>query len=148
MFYVLLSLKQTRLSVDSDFRRDLASKICQLADRFAPSHTWYVRIINEVLELGGGTLVPSATSHNLLRLIAEGPTGNEDEDEQFRREVVTGYIDSISRNYEIIPEPLLKVGAPSLPHQLLRVRLGWVLGHWRVRSVKYASQLWHPRSTH
>lgn len=72
-----------RLSVDKDFRRDLISKICRLADRFAPNHLWYVNTINETMKLGGD-LVPSDTAHNLLRLVAEGPTGNDDEDLIFR----------------------------------------------------------------
>lgn len=69
--------------MDTDFRRDLVSKISRLADRFSPDHVWYVRTMNSVFELGG-SLVADETAHNLLRLIAEGPTGNDDEDELFR----------------------------------------------------------------
>ena len=36
-----------------------------------------------VFELGGA-LAPSETAHNLMRLIAEGPSGDEAQDEEFR----------------------------------------------------------------
>lgn len=71
------------MSNDTDFRRDLVSKITRLADQFAPNHLWYVHTINSMFELGGA-LVSEDTAHNLLRLIAEGPTGDEKEDEIFR----------------------------------------------------------------
>lgn len=71
------------MSNDTDFRRDLVLKITRLADRFAPNHVWYVQTINSMFELGG-SLVSEVTAHNLLRLIAEGPTGNDQNDEVFR----------------------------------------------------------------
>lgn len=96
-----------RLSVDTDFLRDLISKICRLADRFAPDHLWYVRTINDVLNMGG-SLVPVETAHNLLRLVAEGPTGNDDEDYAFRQETANIYI-ALCERAETLPDMLLKV---------------------------------------
>ncbi|KAI8465281.1 MAG: AP-4 complex subunit epsilon-1 [Monoraphidium minutum] len=55
---------------DEHVRRDIATKVCTLAERYAPDTTWFISTMAEVFELGGDTLPPSV-AHNLMRLIAE-----------------------------------------------------------------------------
>ena len=63
-------------STHEDFiKRDLVTKITQLAERFSPSNLWFLKTMNEVFEVGGG-LVRKDVAHNLMRLIAEGEVGH------------------------------------------------------------------------
>jgi AP-4 complex subunit epsilon-1 len=61
-------LKET---LDSFLRRDLVSRLTQIAERYAPDNAWFVRTMASVFELGGD-LVPPEVAQNLMRLIAEG----------------------------------------------------------------------------
>jgi hypothetical protein len=72
-----------RLPIERSFCKDLIYKICSLAERFAPNQLWYVTTLNKVLKMGGD-LVPQNSTHNLLRLVAEGPTGLDHQDTLFR----------------------------------------------------------------
>ena len=59
-------------STHEDFiKRDLVTKITQLAERFSPNNLWFLKTMNEVFEVGGA-LVRKDVAHNLMRLIAEG----------------------------------------------------------------------------
>jgi AP-4 complex subunit epsilon-1 len=110
-------------AADKFLRQDLVARICQLAERFAPSNIWYVRTIARVFELGGD-LVQSEVAHNLLRLLAEGaaaPTGAEGDeagdraggdaeaeaDEAMRREACVIFYDMFERS--MLPDILLQV---------------------------------------
>jgi len=100
-------------AVDKSLRNDLVTRICQLAERFAPSNIWYVRTIAKVFELSG-ELVEAEVAHNLLRLLAEGVgeedgEGNEDgnPDDAMRREACEVFYDMFSKS--ALPDLLLKV---------------------------------------
>ncbi|CAK9005519.1 AP-4 complex subunit epsilon (AP-4 adaptor complex subunit epsilon) (Adaptor-related protein complex 4 subunit epsilon) (Epsilon subunit of AP-4) (Epsilon-adaptin) [Durusdinium trenchii] len=107
-------------AVDKFLRQDLVTRICQLAERFAPSNLWYIRTITKVFELGGD-LVETEVAHNLLRLLAEGAGEGEGEeetdrlDEEMRREACEIFLDNFER--------------PILPDILLRVMF-WTLGEY------------------
>ena len=63
-------------STHEDFiKRDLVTKITQLAERFSPNNLWFLKTMNEVFEVGGA-LVRKDVAHNLMRLIAEGEGGH------------------------------------------------------------------------
>jgi len=96
---------------DKFLRQDLVTRICQLAERFAPSNIWYVRTVAKVFELGGD-LVESEVAHNLLRLLAEGGSeeeegGEEDQDAAMRREACMIFFDMFEKS--ILPDILLRV---------------------------------------
>ncbi|GIL83137.1 hypothetical protein Vretimale_11456 [Volvox reticuliferus] len=55
---------------DEHIRKDIVRKVCDLAERYAPSPAWFVTTISEVFRLGGEH-VDEADAHRLVRLIAE-----------------------------------------------------------------------------
>lgn len=58
-------------SSDDHFRTDLVGRICQCAERFAPSNMWFVCTMIRVFELAGDKVKP-AVAETLMQLIAEG----------------------------------------------------------------------------
>lgn len=110
-----------RTAVDKFLRQDLVTRICQLAERYAPNNLWYIRTISKVFELGGD-LVEEEIAHNLLRLLAEGAgeegdgyENEENPDEVMRREACIIFYDNFERS--------------KLPDILLRVMF-WTLGEY------------------
>lgn len=104
-----------RDAVDVFLRQDLVDRISEVAERFAPSTTWYVQVMTQVFELGGD-LVKSSTASSVMRLIAEGGDDEDEEaDNEMRTDVVETYLELIDR--------------PGLPDMLLQT-LFWVLGEY------------------
>ncbi|CEM22902.1 unnamed protein product [Vitrella brassicaformis CCMP3155] len=106
-----------KASSDQHLRRDLVSKITQLAEKYAPSNQWYLDTLTTLFELGGN-LIADDTAYNLMRLIAEGPIGDEEQDEAFRRYAVNTYLKILEK-------------ATNPPDILMQV-IGWVLGEYGV----------------
>eukprot|EP00922_Rhytidocystis_sp_ex-Travisia-forbesii_P059312 GHVS01087943.1.p1 GENE.GHVS01087943.1~~GHVS01087943.1.p1 ORF type:complete len:1048 (-),score=161.32 GHVS01087943.1:328-3471(-) len=104
-----------KTSVDQHLRRDLASKITHLAERYAPSNHWYLDAMTTVLELAG-SLVEAETAYNLTTLIAEGPVGDVEKDEEFRRYAVDKYVKLCEEGH-------------ALPDTLAQI-VSWVLGEY------------------
>jgi AP-4 complex subunit epsilon-1 len=100
---------------DEVARADAVRSLCDLAERFAPDHAWFVETMNELFEVAG-EVVPPSLADNLTRLIAEG-TGEEDEnaDRELRAGAVEAYLDLLDK--------------PKLPRVLLKV-ICWVLGEY------------------
>jgi AP-4 complex subunit epsilon-1 len=63
---------------DAHNKTELASRVIELAERFAPSNQWFIQTMNQVFELAGD-LVPPKVAHDLMRLLAEG-AGEDDEE--------------------------------------------------------------------
>ena len=71
-------------SNDDFLRKDLVFKITALAERYAPSNEWFVQTIAKIFETAG-EYVQESTAVTLIRLIAEGSGGEDDEaDENLR----------------------------------------------------------------
>ncbi|KAF5840736.1 adaptin N terminal region-domain-containing protein [Dunaliella salina] len=98
-----------RTSIDEHIRRDISRKVSELAERYAPSPTWFMTVISEVLELGGNHLEP-ALAHSLMKLIAE-------QDEDMHRSAVDIYT------------RLLDAPTTKMPDLLLQV-IVWVMGEY------------------
>ncbi|BBN08260.1 AP-4 complex subunit epsilon-1 [Marchantia polymorpha subsp. ruderalis] len=109
---------------DSHNKTEIASRIIELAERFAPSNQWFIQTMNQVFELAGD-LVPTKVAHDLMRLIAEG-AGEEDEDadSQLRSSAVESYL-------QVLAEP-------KLPSILLQV-ICWVLGEYGIADGTYSA---------
>ncbi|KNC52001.1 adaptin N terminal region domain-containing protein [Thecamonas trahens ATCC 50062] len=116
-------LAYLRSSVDTHLRTDLVERIANLAERYAPSSTWYVRVMNLVFEYAP-TVVSPAMLDDLLRLIAEG-TGDDDADDELRAYAVSAYVAMID--------------APSLP-DLLIIAISWTLGEYTYLSADYTEE--------
>ena len=108
-----------RGSTDPYLKSDLTSKICNIAERYAPNNAWYVRTITELFKIAGD-LVDPAVATNLMSLIAEG-TGNEEDDEEadmvLRKQAVELYVNLLSNPPNRMPRVLVET-------------LAWVLGEY------------------
>lgn len=57
-------------STDNHFRNDLVLKITELAERFSPSHEWYINTMQILFELGSEYLSENILN-NFLKLVTE-----------------------------------------------------------------------------
>jgi AP-4 complex subunit epsilon-1 len=103
-----------RSNTDDYLRQELVERITQLAERFAPSNSWYISTMNQLFELGGQFLAEE-TAHNMMRLIAEGTGEDEDADHELRVQAVTAYLALFEKPY--IPDILIRT-------------MSWVLGEF------------------
>jgi len=108
-----------RGSTDPYLKSDLTTKICTIAERYAPNNAWYVRTITELFKIAGD-LVETTVATNLMSLIAEG-TGNEEDDEEadmvLRKQAVELYVNLLSNPANRMPRVLVET-------------LAWVLGEY------------------
>jgi AP-4 complex subunit epsilon-1 len=107
-------------STDLFLKKQLTSRVCDIAERYAPSNAWYIQTITKVLRVAGD-LVDSAVAQNLMSLLAEG-TGNSDEDDMLLRqtavELYVGLLDHV-----VLPKILLHT-------------LAWCLGEYGYLSTQ------------
>ncbi|KAF8821991.1 adapter-related protein [Cardiosporidium cionae] len=108
-------LEHLRSSEDTQLRRDLASKVTELAERFSPENTWYLETLTKVLDVAGN-LVDKTAAYNLLQLVAEGPTGDIQQDELFRKSAVNMYV-KLCWEDRLFPDILMQV-------------IAWILGEY------------------
>eukprot|EP00271_Cylindrocystis_brebissonii_P016774 TRINITY_DN4125_c0_g1_i1.p1 TRINITY_DN4125_c0_g1~~TRINITY_DN4125_c0_g1_i1.p1 ORF type:complete len:1046 (-),score=195.55 TRINITY_DN4125_c0_g1_i1:795-3932(-) len=102
---------------DAHGKLEIASKIIELAERYAPTNQWFIQSMNSVFELAGDLVRPKV-AHDLMRLIAEGSGGDGDDsdaDTRLRSSAVESYL-------RLLEEP-------KLPSTLLQV-ICWVLGEY------------------
>ena len=86
-------LRQTQ---DTFLRTELVSRITQLAERYAPSNSWYLQTMNVVFEIGGNLLRPEV-AHNMARLISEGGDGASASNEDIRTQAVDSYLNLLEK---------------------------------------------------
>ncbi|XP_024390606.1 AP-4 complex subunit epsilon [Physcomitrium patens] len=100
---------------DAHNKTEIATRIIELTERFAPSNQWFIQTMNQVFELAGD-LVPVKVAHDLMRLLSKG-AGEDDEeaDSLLRSSAVESYLQLLAE--------------PKLPSILLQVAC-WVLGEY------------------
>lgn len=103
-------LKKT---TDEYFQIILINRINDLAERFAPNPSWYIKTITQLF-LAAGDVVPSNVASMVMKLLEEGQ-GDPDVDYQMRSEAVAMYL-------ELMDEP-------KLPEVFVQV-LAFVLGQY------------------
>jgi len=96
---------------DQFLRTDLVARISQLAERYSPDNTWYIETMTRVFTLAGD-LVDAEVTHNVLRLLAEGASRedeeeNEEENFLMRSVACRLFIDALKK--PVVPMILLKV---------------------------------------
>eukprot|EP00004_Rigifila_ramosa_P013967 TRINITY_DN3136_c0_g1_i1.p1 TRINITY_DN3136_c0_g1~~TRINITY_DN3136_c0_g1_i1.p1 ORF type:complete len:1175 (-),score=295.81 TRINITY_DN3136_c0_g1_i1:102-3452(-) len=89
-------LAYLRATSDAYIRSDLVSRITQLAERYAPSNSWFISTMTQVFEIGG-ELVRPEVSQNLLRLLAEG-TGGEGDDAELHTFAVDTFLGMVKKD--------------------------------------------------
>ncbi|CAI5501348.1 unnamed protein product [Closterium sp. Naga37s-1] len=163
-------------------RADLAARIVELAERFAPSNEWFIQVeahattvissspnvftpfctiltvsvgpppfpplplpppppapsftpfrgqtMNSVFEVAGDVVRPKV-AHDLMRLIAEGSGGdNDDADSRLRSSAVGAHaVSPLHRNANTVQSYVKLLKEPNLPTLLLQV-ICWVLGEY------------------
>lgn len=103
-------------ATDSHFCEELIRNILLLSEKFAPSYNWYLNTMFSLFELSG-EFVGKDKVNNIAQIIAEGPTGNEVSDQEFRV-----YASSLCSK-------LLKEKIDNLPEILYNLGI-WVVGEY------------------
>ncbi|GKY90613.1 hypothetical protein MPSEU_000034900 [Mayamaea pseudoterrestris] len=109
-------------TTDLFLKRVLTTRVCTIAERFAPNNVWYIRTITQLFEVSGD-MVQQEVAQNLMSLIAEGTGDSEEEDMLLRQNAVEIYV-TILRD-----KPLGK-----LPKILLET-MAWCLGEYAYLSA-------------
>eukprot|EP00826_Nyctotherus_ovalis_P052657 TRINITY_DN6724_c0_g1_i2.p1 TRINITY_DN6724_c0_g1~~TRINITY_DN6724_c0_g1_i2.p1 ORF type:complete len:903 (-),score=320.36 TRINITY_DN6724_c0_g1_i2:86-2794(-) len=90
---------------DSPIRKDLVSKINQLAERFAANKTWFIETVNKLFEISGDLITPEITN-NFIRLLIDWE--EDDEVATFRSYAINLYL-GILKVSVAISDPLMEV---------------------------------------
>ena len=109
---------------DQYVREETASRVAELAERYAPDAKWYVEVMTELFETAGDVVKPSI-GQGLMRLLAEG-TGDDAIDDLSRKSAVNAYVNLLHK--------------PKLPLVLLKTMV-WVLGELGELSGRNAETL-------
>ena len=71
-------------TTDLFLKKQLTTRVCSIAERYAPNNAWYIRTITKLFEVSGD-MVSQQVAQNLMSLIAEG-TGESEETDMLLRQ--------------------------------------------------------------
>eukprot|EP00592_Proboscia_alata_P006091 CAMPEP_0194355278 /NCGR_PEP_ID=MMETSP0174-20130528/3214_1 /TAXON_ID=216777 /ORGANISM="Proboscia alata, Strain PI-D3" /LENGTH=1060 /DNA_ID=CAMNT_0039124499 /DNA_START=84 /DNA_END=3266 /DNA_ORIENTATION=+ len=114
-----------RSTTDPFLRKDLTTRISNIAERYAPSNAWYVHSVTSLFEISGDLVKPEV-AHNLMSLIAEGSGDEEDEESDMALRQ-----NAVELGCKLISKPNAK-----LP-KILAETMAWVLGEYAYLSAEY-----------
>ena len=100
-------------TLDTHARKDTLFKITELAERFAPDKSWFIKIMNQLF-VNFGELITDEILSKLIKLINEWE--GETDDEEFKRFTIENY-QAIIENYSNLPDSLVKL-------------IAWVVGEF------------------
>ena len=125
-------------------KREVAQRICTLAERYAPSTHWFIATMTSVFQLAG-SLLPPRTAHEVMRLIAEGSGEEEEADRLLRSQAVriatslslsrlpSSCQTSLSHSHPLlgcqVASYMALLDDPGLPPMLLHL-ICWVVGEY------------------
>jgi AP-4 complex subunit epsilon-1 len=126
-------------TTDLFLKKVLTTRVCSIAERYAPNNSWYVGTISKLFEVSGD-MVSGDVAQNLMSLIAEGTGESEEADMLLRQNAVEIYVS------------LLQKPVGSLPRILLET-MAWCLGEYGYLSTvcsldEVLSKLCRLASTH
>ena len=104
-------------TTDVFLKKQLTTRVCSIAERYAPNNAWYIRTITKLFEVSGD-MVSQEVAQNLMSLIAEGTGESEEADMLLRQNAVEIYVVLLR------DKPL-----GSLPKILLET-MAWCLGEY------------------
>lgn len=104
-------------TTDLFLKKQLTTRVCSIAERYAPNNAWYIRTITKLFEVSGD-MVSQQVAQNLMSLIAEGTGESEEDDMLLRQNAVEIYVTLLRE------KPL-----GSLPRILLET-MAWCLGEY------------------
>ena len=68
-----------RGTTDLFLKKQLTTRICSVAERYAPNNEWYIHTISQLFEISGDMVAPQV-AQNLMSFIAEGTGESEEAD--------------------------------------------------------------------
>jgi len=113
-----------RKTTDLFLKKQLTTRICSVAERYAPNNEWYIATITQLFEISGDMVAP-LVAQNLMSLIAEGTGESEEADMLLRQNAIELYA------------TLLKEKTAKLPRILLET-MAWCLGEYGYLSVTFS----------
>ena len=105
-------LKHTTL--ESVSKKDILTKITELTERFAPSKSWFIKVMNELF-VNFGDMITDDILSKLIKIITEWERETDDI-EEFKKFTIENYA-TIVENYAALPDSLVKL-------------LAWVTGEY------------------
>ena len=116
---LLLFLRDT---TDLFLKQQLTTRVCSVAERYAPSNAWYISTITQLFEVSGD-MVDQQVAQNLMSLIAEGTGESEEADMMLRQTAIELYI------------TLLQDKPPTKLPRILLETMAWCLGEYAYLSA-------------
>eukprot|EP00531_Pseudo-nitzschia_arenysensis_P000564 CAMPEP_0116126634 /NCGR_PEP_ID=MMETSP0329-20121206/6432_1 /TAXON_ID=697910 /ORGANISM="Pseudo-nitzschia arenysensis, Strain B593" /LENGTH=1071 /DNA_ID=CAMNT_0003620721 /DNA_START=137 /DNA_END=3352 /DNA_ORIENTATION=- len=116
---LLLFLRDT---TDLFLKQQLTTRVCSVAERYAPSNAWYISTITQLFEVSGD-MVEQQVAQNLMSLIAEGTGESEEADMMLRQTAIELYI------------TLLQEKPPAKLPRILLETMAWCLGEYAYLSA-------------
>ncbi|CAJ1938995.1 unnamed protein product [Cylindrotheca closterium] len=104
-------------TTDLFLKQQLTTRVCSVAERYAPNNAWYIKTITQLFEVSGD-MVKEEVAQNLMSLIAEGTGESEDEDVRLRQTAVELYVS------------LLQEKPPAKLPRILLETMAWILGEY------------------
>jgi AP-4 complex subunit epsilon-1 len=111
-----------RGTTDLFLKQQLTTRVCSVAERYAPNNSWYIKTITVLFEVSGD-MVDLLVAQNLCSLIAEGTGESEEQDMMLRQTAIELYVQ------------LLQDKPPSQLPKILLETMAWVLGEYAYLSV-------------
>lgn len=109
-------------TTDLFLKQQLTTRVCSVAERYAPNNSWYIKTITNLFQVSGD-MVDLQVAQNLMSLIAEGAGESEEEDMLLRQTAIELYIE------------LLQNKPPAQIPRILLETMAWCLGEYAFLSA-------------
>ncbi|KAG7367427.1 adaptin N terminal region-domain containing protein [Nitzschia inconspicua] len=111
-----------RGTTDLFLKQQLTTRVCSVAERYAPSNAWYIKTITQLFEVSGDMVKPEV-AQNLMSLIAEGTGESDEADMLLRQTAIDLYVQ------------LLQEKPPAKLPKILLETMAWCLGEYAYLSA-------------
>lgn len=111
-----------RGTTDLFLKQQLTTRVCSVAERYAPNNAWYIKTITMLFEVSGD-MVELQVAQNLMSLIAEGTGESDEADMLLRQTAIELYI------------TLLQDKPPAKLPKILLETMAWCLGEYAYLSA-------------
>jgi len=104
-------------TTDLFLKQQLTTRVCSVAERYAPNNAWYIQTITNLFQVSGD-MVELQVAQNLMTLIAEGTGESEEQDIFLRQTAIELYIE------------ILQNKPPAQIPKILLETMAWCLGEY------------------
>lgn len=109
-------------TTDLFLKQQLTTRVCSVAERYAPNNSWYIKTITQLFEVSGDMVEPQV-AQNLMSLIAEGTGESDEQDMLLRQTAIELYV------------RLLQEKPPAKLPKILLETMAWCLGEYAYLSA-------------